>query len=240
MRVGLFFTGGHTEMGGLVAFLGRAFPGVVFERCFPARDRRVPLRRGAGLPAPRTQDEGVTGVALVDRMRTIIVDHHRGARYAAYLLVDDADCRFCGSPSSAIDDWSADLARRLGDLPTPVYVLLALQEVEAWLLADWSATFGEEFPEVAHELRRRLEGRFGAWGHLEAFGCPRNASGQGCTRKISDEIRSEMLDCAGATMSYSKRVHGQAMLARARPDVVGARCARFRVDLGTLRARLSA
>lgn len=247
MKVGLFCTGGHTEMGGLQRFLERAFPGVFFERCFPARDRRRPLSRPLWAPekeerpAPRPQDEGVTGEGLVLRMLEIIARHHARGEYSAYLLVDDADCRFC---ESGISGWREQLRRRLqAEVPSgeaPLHLLFAFQEVETWLLADWNGTFAQEFPAISHDLRKSLLLRFGlgGWEQLETVGCPQNSSGEGCTRKISEEVQEEIKSLRHSGLSYSKRIHGQNMLQRLDPAAVASLCPQFRSDVLEIRAAL--
>lgn len=254
VKVGLFFTGGHTEMGGLQAFLERAFEGVRFERCFPARDRRVPLRRRDVQPpprqvdaarlAPQPADTGTTGAGLVKRMLDIIQKQHAPGEYRAYLLEDDADCRFCDAEEGASARWEAELSAQLvSEGKGPVFVLLARQEIESWLLADWESTFGAEFPALPPTVRRDLGRRLQldpdeAWTDLEQCGCPRISSG--CTTKISAEVQS-FLGEVGASLpgvSYSKWVHGQAMLHRADPERVAARMPQFRADLRRIRAAI--
>lgn len=245
VKVGLFHTGGFTEIGALQGFLERACPGARFERRFPAR--RGP--RPTGTPqAPRLEHEGVTGRDLVSRMCDDLRLYDTAAEYAAYVLVDDADCRFCeGGPVELArrkGDWNARVAAALGR-PAPLFVMLACQEIEAWLLADWESTFGAEYPRTSVALRRALTGAIGrgALEHPESTGCPQKPDGRGCTVKISAEIErmsAQVEPVDGRPFTYSKAVHGQPMLRRADPEVVAQRCGQFRRDLAALREGVAA
>lgn len=266
MKVGLFHGGGHTEIGGLIRFLERAFPGVFFERCFPARarTRRAPPGRDPGEPprtvisaggsagvstalAPRAEDEGMTGADLISRMLHILREHHRDADYDAYLLVDDADCRFCADGTAGLQRqaarWSAQVEDALGR-PVPLLVCLAMQEIEAWFLADWMGSFETEYGPRAQLIRRALaqtvvELEGASLEEPEGIGCPQK--GRGCTLKLSEQIQGAVAmvpDDFGRSLTYSKAVHGQAMLRRLDPARVAERCPIFRQDLARVSASL--
>ncbi len=244
VTVGLFHTGGHAELGGLQHLLARMTPGVRYERCFPARDRQRPRPGSAVASAPSAHDQGVTGEHLTRRMLQTIRDYHAPRGYSAYLLVDDADCRFCDVTEEERIRWESDLTRRVQEAagwPIPFFALLAFQEVESWLLADWERSFGAEF-EQAHELRAALSDGIplSRWEEVERIGCPWDPIRGSCTRKLS-AIIVEIMDLLPGTSAsprvrYSKATHGTAMLRRVEPDRIAAVCPQYRRDLSRLRA----
>ena len=240
VKVGLFHTGGFTEIGALQAFLERGCPGVRFERRFPARKGPRPTGR---LHAPRLEHEGVTGRDLITRMIAMLSEYDTSADYAAYVLVDDADCRFCEGGPDELDarrrDWNNRVAAVLGR-PVPLFVCLAFQEIEAWLLGDWERTFVAEYPRHHHALRRGLTDALGvgALALPEEVGCPERPGGAGCSVKVSAKIEAMsavVVPVDGLPFRYSKAVQGQPMLRRADPDAVALRCRQFQRDLARLR-----
>jgi hypothetical protein len=120
VRIGWFATGGHTEVGGLQRFLERIDDGPRWVRCFPAVQKPGP-KLGRAAPAP--SDEGITGADLGARMLKLIRERHQPGEFDAYLLVDDADCRFCGDDPTAAraaftERLALEVAQHLGrDVP---------------------------------------------------------------------------------------------------------------------------
>jgi hypothetical protein len=230
VKIGYFCSAGYTETGGLDAVLRRVAPDVTWERCFPAVDKPAP-KIGRPLPTPVAAHSGVTGEALVKR----IIDHfddYDALPYDAILIVDDADCRFCGLADDPAPGWRDAVVARLRGarrwVDRPVFVLFASPEVEAWLLADWNNTFARYYPDVQVWMRRRLLAL--GLDDLERYGCPRR--GSSCTRKLSEDLVAAIDVVDGATdpppgpvPRYSKRTDGPWMLRCVDPDVVAAACA---------------
>lgn len=255
-RVALFHTGGHTEMGALQQALRAALGEVEIRRCFPARDRRGPMPR-ARAPgeavvsqlAPRKADEGATGADLLGRIQVALVKYPPEPGELV-LIVDDADCRMCPTDSERAEERRLALhaelraavvkALREANAPeVPVCVILAREEIEAWLLADWANTFAAEYPgqhpAVRYALSQALPDALQA---PESVGCPLKTDGQGCKTKVSEEIQAVVR--AVPPLLYSKATHGQAMLRRVNLDNAARRCPTLRADLTELRAALGA
>ena len=254
-RIALFHTGGHTELGALQQALKAALGDVEIVRLFPARDRRGPLpaARGPGQPvvsqlAPRKADEGATGADLLKRVQRIVKDFPpRG--FKLVLVVDDADCQMCETETAPPADRRETLHTQIraavtealnaaGAPEIPTCVILAREEVEAWLLADWPNTFELEYrsqhPAVRHKLATALPG---ALQSPEAIGCPMKDEGQGCTIKVSEKIQDVVREIQ--PLVYSKATHGQAMLRRVNLDDAAKRCPTLRADLGELRRAIA-
>jgi hypothetical protein len=235
VKIGYFCSSGYTETGGMEEFLKKLLPNVRWERCFPAVSKPAPkLRRerqaeGKPMPLaePRSSEAGLTGDVLQRRMMEILKTWHvrRADPCDAYLLIDDADCRYCAERAEVVlqqwNSWQAGLGqqveRELGR-KVPVVALLASPEVEGWLVADWERSFQEHYPGLATELRRWLKGQLSG-SSLESFGCPQKDGG--CTRKLSEELQEEVRKLGGR---FSKKDDAPHMLMRVRPDKVATSC----------------
>jgi hypothetical protein len=167
-------------------------------------------------------------------MVDIVEKHHRTYHFDAYVLIDDADCRFCDrEPTEALLEFQQQLqeqVKTLLDRTIPVICLLASPEIETWLVADWERSFAKTYPTIERDLRQRLRTRWGS-GPLEGFGCPRKDGS--CSRKLSTELQEEVKMAGGI---YSKRIDGALMLMRIRPEQVEKQCTGlFRTSLQDLR-----
>lgn len=257
---GYFCSAGHTEAGGMDAFLRKLAPHVHWQRCFPAVSKPAP-KLGRPHAVPSTEHSGTTGQQLVERMLDCLQRHHRGraCQLDFVLLIDDADCRFASTVDAraARTEWEAELTRQVRqytDRPTlGFYVLLASPEIEAWLMADWENGFGRAFPDASISLRQHFETCVLpplSWDRMEEFGG--RLIGGSCETKLSRKIAESFdisADCqcrpplreriqrqAGKVpISYSKRIDGPAMLKRIEPSVVARRCPSFRVVYERLR-----
>lgn len=228
MRVGLCATAGHTEVGGLQAFLQALLPGATIQRLLPAVRKPAP-KKGISIPVPRSDHSGMTGSWLVHATLQKLQDPRTGP-LDALILADDADCRFDCEAGAAWERWTQQTtdAFRQAQSQLPVFLLLASPEIEAWFLADFDRGFGHDT--FLRECFRNGAAARGAVRHRltplmragEAFGGPRRPDG--CTRKLSVEIVSELDNLPGAFRPYSKRLHGGPMLRRLNPEIIRARC----------------
>ncbi|MCB9765039.1 MAG: DUF4276 family protein [Alphaproteobacteria bacterium] len=241
VTVGYFCTKSYTEVGGIQALLQKINPRVRWQRCFPAVLKPGPKPGRLALPLG-DQDMGATGESLIRRMEQRLRDHYRGAALDALLLIDDADCRFCGddppkSQAEAIEALTRRARTALGRDDIPVFALFASPEVEAWLLADWDRSFGADHPHLSHTLRHHLAQRLTPhWPATEGYGCP-ELRGGGCTTKLSEVLQDVMadpatyawakLDPAKDGRRYSKKVDGALMLQRVRPERISEHCSLF-------------
>ncbi len=219
-------------------FLKKLLPTARWERCFPAVTKPAPkLRReraATGQPAPLAQprqaEAGLTGESLQKKMLDILRTWHtkRPDPYDAYLLIDDADCRFCmeEEPSGAnvLERWNTwqmglqKLVQEKLGREVPVVALLASPEVEAWLVADWEQSFQQHYPGIARELQRWMKENVPRSG-LESFGCPQKDGA--CTQKLSELLQEQVQHRGGR---FSKRDDAPYMLMRIRPEKVAAGC----------------
>ena len=229
MTIGYFCSAGFTETGGMGRFLARINPDIEWKRCFPAVNKPGP-KLGAK-PVPRPADQGATGRDLERRMMGRLRRYHPcpDPENDGFLLIDDADCRFCDASDAEIEASREDLAARVAECTgRPFFRLLASPEIEAWLVSDWEEGFGRQYANFAQRLRARLRNEVldgETWEEVENFGCPlQNGT---CARKLSREIETLVELLAQDGQRYSKRTDGVEMLRRIRPDRVSQRCRRY-------------
>jgi hypothetical protein len=221
-RVGWFCTAGQTELE-MGRFLEKIDPSATWIRCFPIKQKPGPkyiprASREGGRPLVM---DGTTGDQLVARIRDRIEGHGLGP-LDAILVLDDADCRFCGRGAEATLEWTAGLSAALPGTP-PVFALLASPEIEAWFLADHENGFERWYTDVP-SLRARLGdmvGRNPPWRDVERYGCPRVDNS--CSTKLSEELIRGLAN-GPAPRRYSKASDGAEMLARIVPGNVARAC----------------
>ncbi|GAX92027.1 hypothetical protein EFBL_3718 [Effusibacillus lacus] len=95
-KVGYFCTAGHTELGGLNAFLTKINPRLKWVRCFPTKIKEAP-KLNRNYPEFPAEQEGRTGNKLVNEMVKRIRAFAVHRQFDLLLLIDDLDCRFNGS-----------------------------------------------------------------------------------------------------------------------------------------------
>lgn len=246
VKIGYFASAGYTETGGLAAFLSKVAPDATWTRLFPAVLKPGP-KFGRTLPAPTDADNGVTGGALTERVVGWFAAAH-ASDLDGFVIIDDADCRFCGQEGDPAPGWVQTLVARLETLPAwrprPIFALFASQEIEAWLVADWPRTFavhhtpsGEAGRQqwILHQqwMRRRVLAVLGG-KPIEDYGCPKMKDAPSCEHKLSEDMAAAWGFTEGdpdpppstTPPRYSKRIDGPWMLQRVDPDALAKGCPR--------------
>jgi hypothetical protein len=232
IRAGYFCSAGHTEAGGMQAFLERIDrTRVTWERCFPAVTKPGPK---LGRPAPRPDHEGLSGSGLVGAMLSRLKMRRDRAGTAPFdldliLFIDDADCRFEADRAGLatwIADRTAEVRAAANHEGIPFIALFASPEIEAWFVADWDAGFGREHARLAtgdRPLRAHVEDLLnGPLESVETYGG--GFVNGGCASKLSDRLRT-LLERLGA--GYTKSTDGTTMLRRVRPEKIAAACTTY-------------
>jgi hypothetical protein len=251
IRIGYFCSAGHTELGAralptggvepaaIGAFLSKISAGIEWTRAYPAVEKPGPKPGRARTSFKEPTDGGVTGAALINKMRERLEKYYRGnaCDIDVVVLIDDADCRFL--EDGALLRWTSDRERDVRawtERPELRFVaLIASPEIEAWLLADWEEGFGREYSAIHVPLGRALErDLLGArpWERVEDFGGPYDPQKGSCTRKLSDEVNKVLGELAmqkggpvdRRTYTYSKGEQGPDMLRRVRPEKIAEVC----------------
>lgn len=225
--IGYFHTAGYTESGSLPSFLKKINPSVKWERCFPAY-QKLKMAKGPHGSTPikqhRAQDSGITGEALIDRMKIILARYREDYQHLDWVVViDDLDCANPQNASHVKNEVSRILGRNV-----QVCFLYASPEVEAWLVADWEHSFGKHYP---HAIAIQLRYQLGQYQppvirkSIEGFGGPVKALG-GCTTKLSTVIQTVFSRhiSSAKKYEYSKRYDGNEMLSHIEPEAVSNLC----------------
>jgi len=243
MVVWWFAGGGQTELEGMQIFLERNFPAQRFQR-------RTPIRHKPG-PRPGIQALGHTGQGLGEQIEYFLPYSLRDGVCELILVIDDLDChdpQACRQAFNEAIQNGLEAARSLLHIdPSALEHLawevgLAAPEVEAWLIADWSQTFGADPELQQHEvaLRRELRRRFQEASPAGAIERPESFSQydrqrDACREKLSETIQTLVWSLYG--IRYSKAVHSGRMLKQARAEQINLCCSEFRGIYHRLRSR---
>lgn len=230
MRIGYFCTSGNTEIGSIQAFLRKINPAVEWERCYPSVKKPAP-KIGRQYSIPNGRHSGVSGGFLVRMMlERLGGEYFEREKYDAILLIDDMDCRFYGQKEDAMAKYVTDLSLQVNQKmcrAIDLYVLFASPEIESWFVADWANSFAMEYPILQVKLRMKVNELLSGCARLEDYGGPLvNGS---CAHKLSKDIQNALFDLqvvyeVPKRHSYSKRIHGAAMLGRIDPNNVAKKC----------------
>jgi hypothetical protein len=224
--IAYFHTAGFTESGSLPNFLKKINPNVNWQRGFPAYQKTKIAKGPHGstpIKQPRSQDSGITGEALINKMKAIVSEYkHDYLNIDWFVVVDDLDC----STPRDIHSLEQEMSLLLGR-PVRCVILYAAPEVEAWFIADWNHSFGKHYPSaIANQLWHALS-RYSPRvqrNSIEMFGGPMKAQG-GCTTKLSEVIqRIFYYQINAGHRAYSKRYDGNEMLNNIEPEIVAQVC----------------
>jgi len=225
--VWVYAGGGDTEAVGILPFLRSNLLNCTFE-----------LRSPKPKPGPRPGKviyDGRTGRSLISEIRSDI-QHFWDSSADIVILVDDVDDddpdnREQALRNAALESIRAKIQNQQGGRIPTITVCLAVPEVEIWLLADWSNTFGVSFSFCEWAAKRELVARGVDFDHPERFGV-RDERGR-YANKISDIIKEViLLKCEDKRtrlgMKYSKATDTPDLLRHADPAAISRKCKYFR------------
>ena len=149
-KIACYITGGWTECGSMTRFLGKVNCNIDYRQRFP---ERTIGKKGKSRRTLKIQGE--TGDALLKIAYEDMRKHSEELRsFAAILLEDDLDNQFFTEDKSSRDyealekrklEITDEIRKILNKNDMPVFFLYAIPEIEAWFIADWENTFGEEY-----------------------------------------------------------------------------------------------
>lgn len=217
MVVWLCAGGGEAEVKGLVDFLKQHFP-CTFTRKTPARQKPG--------PRPTQQGYGKTDKSLArqieQQLRAALL---RGETCALVLVIDDLDCRDVDQQKQL---FYTMLEQIEGIADISKFVGFAAPELETWIIANWSATFGKHV-----DFRKNHAGMQWWLSHEKhvPFDAPEtfshyDPSKSTCAEKLSQAIIEATQEYSN--LHYSKALHTPALLQEARPEVIAQKCPLFR------------
>jgi hypothetical protein len=220
----VFAGGGEAEVRGLIPFLERNFPGCIFER-------KTPVRQKPGPKPNRVNSYGKTGQSLIEQIQRQlpIALKFEPNRCDLILVFDDLDCR---NPIEQKEKILSAILTISESKNINTFVGFAAPELEAWIIADWTNSVAR------HPAFKARHQRMRQWLSTEKnipFDNPESFSEYDSTRDSCQEklsqalVDSSVLDEFDITSTrFSKGLHTPEMLGYINPDTVQQRCPLFR------------
>jgi hypothetical protein len=227
--VWVYAGGGQAELG-IVPWLERHFPAVTFQRKTPQFKKPGPR------PGVAVQKEvvGQTGRALGSEIRSQLKRYWSAGPADLILVLDDTDCDL---PEARANAHRLAVTESIPPDANPyVVIALAVQELEVWLLADWSQTFVLHHKRCYRELKNTLVQQGVDFNHPEQFDCK---CGTQEYRKISEVLRDAFNHHCGERLRYSKDTDTRRLLMAARPEAISERCPHFKAFWNELKIYLA-
>ena len=254
-RIACFFTGGYTELYGMTQFLKKINGEADFIKLTPTRERKSKediRNRARHMEMISKRESGLTGKKLIDHVKNFVQEERfKEERYDMILIEDDKDDRFLtiqADGTAAIDEkeWETfkqevqEQLQKVG-VTIPIIMIMAAPEVEAWFLADWDNSFGQEYRQILSNdqnqyfstkfrihineeiLTERYKNDIESYGYFDSQYV-----------KLSERIQKslEEIDFMGGysgeypteSVRYSKTKNGGRMLANIEPQSVLQKC----------------
>lgn len=226
MVVWVFAGGGHTELKGLIIFLGRNFPEHRFIRYTPIKQKRGPK------PGKSLKDKalGKTGTDLAKQISHLLPVALQQDPCDLILILDDLDCRNEMDAVKIFEETVGDIQEAMD---INYFIGFAAPEVESWLIADWQNTFAVDyrFRSFHAGLRHRLSTAYNvSFDHPESFS-EINPDTDACREKLSEiiieavQVKSEKLN--RILPHFSKREHSPELLMIAKAQIIQQKCPIF-------------
>lgn len=254
-RIACFFTGGYTELYGMTQFLKKINGEAGFIKLTPTRERKSKediRNRARHMEMISKRESGLTGKKLIDHVKNFVQEERfKEERYDMILIEDDKDDRFLtiqADGTAAIDEkeWETfkqEVQEQLqkAGVTIPIIMIMAAPEVEAWFLADWDNSFGQEYRQILSNdqnqyfstkfrihineeiLTERYKNDIESYGYFDSQYV-----------KLSERIQKslEEIDFMGGysgeypteSVRYSKTKNGGRMLANIEPQSVLQKC----------------
>ncbi|MCD7746068.1 MAG: DUF4276 family protein [Lachnospiraceae bacterium] len=259
-RIACYITGGWTECGYMTHFLNEINDKYDYRQRFPQKSigKKGKKRKFVHI-------EGTTGEDLIKAVYSDLREHKKElVDFEAILIEDDVDDNYFlvdgyGRDYEKIEKRKTEIETEiqsiLGKDSMPIFFLYAIPEIEAWFLADWDHTFGEEYFHLLKKMNSYFSTTFRKFimkqvltntyplSEIENYGMF-----DGAYRKLSDELiqafqeysyletedkNNEEYDkiingmISNNRLCYSKKEQGRNMLARLRPDKVASVCGHY-------------
>lgn len=252
-RVACFFTGGYTEINAMKIFMKKINDKVDYIQLCPNGPRRSKdTIKNRHIDTIAAKQSGLTGSELLEYVIDFFgKKRFQEEGYDAVLIEDDKDNRFLrvrpdGTASIDEEEWryfmraaTAKLHSKYPDIT--VLFFFSAPEIEAWLLSDWDNGFGKVYKDsLSTQQNKFFSVRFRKHVNeniltlrykdsIEEYGYFEKKY-----KKLSEEIQNALDEndflngdrstSEPVTVRYSKRIHGEAMLAEIEPQKVMQNC----------------
>ncbi|WP_424768332.1 hypothetical protein [Paenibacillus sp. sgz302251] len=243
-EIGCFVTGAWTEAGAMTSFLKKVNGNYEYTQLLPNKPK---FRRGLD---PKVS--GLTGDSLIEEMYVRMKRYKSEyAKYAAFIIEDDLDCRFHDKNDVQIHEIKKGIQHEVNNIigkDIPLIFLLASPEIESWFLTDWSNTFSKLYKNDFFLNRLRIYIDRHIIKDYWEIGIERYGIIEGKYFKLSDQIMDAvqtgvkeelLLKISGnykkkvqmifedRSLYYSKRTHGDQMLRLLSPENLLDKCNLF-------------
>ena len=223
MVVWVFSGGGEAEVRGFLPFLEKTFPGCIFIRKTPARQKPGPKANKAG-------SYGRTGKSLIEQIKQELPIALKAEpnKCDLILVFDDLDCRDYETQKSKI---LTELSKIPECADIEKFVGFAAPEIEAWIIADWNNSIAKnsDFRDRHKHMRW--------WMSTEKnvpFDSPESFSEYDlekdcCREKLSEAlIESSVYKAERHNTRFSKGLHTPLLLMSIDSNEVQKKCPLFR------------
>ncbi|PHX54350.1 DUF4276 domain-containing protein [Tychonema bourrellyi FEM_GT703] len=225
MVVWVYSGGGEAEVRGFFPFLEKTFPGCIFIRKTPARQKPGPKANKAG-------SYGRTGKSLIEQIKQKLPLALKAEpnKCDLILVFDDLDCRDSQIQKTKI---LTELSKILECAALNKFVGFAAPEIEAWIIADWNNSIAKNY-----DFRGRHE-RMRWWLSQDKnvrFDIPESFSEydsdkDSCREKLSDVLIASTIVEHESNLDkarFSKGLHTPLLLMAIDPNEVQKKCPLFR------------
>jgi Domain of unknown function (DUF4276) len=222
--VWVYSGGGEAEVRGLFPFLDKTFPGCIFIRKTPARQKPGPKANQAG-------SYGRTGKSLIEQIKQELPIALKAEpnKCDLILVFDDLDCRDSQIQKTKI---LTELSKIPECADIEKFVGFAAPEIEAWIIADWNnsiaknSNFRSRHERMRWWLSRQKKVSF---NNPESFS-EYDAEKDCCREKLSEAlVKSSVQDEVDRYKArFSKGDHTPLLLREIDPNEVQKKCPLFR------------
>ena len=224
MVVWVYSGGGEAEVRGLFPFLDKTFPGCIFIRKTPARQKPGPKANQAG-------SYGRTGKSLIEQIKQELPIALKAEpnKCDLILVFDDLDCRDSQIQKTKI---LTELSKIPECADIEKFVGFAAPEIEAWIIADWdnsiakSSDFRGRHKRMSWWLSQEKNVRFDIPESFSEYDSDKDC----CREKLSEAlVKSSVQDEVDRGQArFSKGDHTPLLLREIDPNEVQKKCPLFR------------
>lgn len=227
--VWVFYGGGEAEVRGFFPFLEKTFPGCIFIR-------KTPVRNKPGPKPNKASGQGRTGQSLIEQIKQELPIALKAEpnKCDLILVFDDLDCRDSQEEKKKIEKIWSEISKKIPECADiKKFVGFAAPEIEAWIIADWnnSIATNSDFRGKRHERMRwwLSTQRKVSFENPEAFS-EYDAEKDCCREKLSEALIDSSVqdEVDRGKARFSKGLHTPLLLGEIDPNEVQKKCRLFR------------
>ena len=141
-RIACFLTCGYTEAGAMQAFLKKINSNYEYKQYLPNKT----IKKKGDSKTISSKISGLTGMALLEKVYTIIKNHAVEITQCSGILIeDDLDGKFHNMTKSEIELYIHSIKEKIYSIienHIPIFILYASPQIERGFIPDWDNGFG--------------------------------------------------------------------------------------------------